>query len=106
MPHVDEIESVERWRSVSLAISGLLSFLVFTYFGVGPFSASFYALGVGLIFSGCLFAYRVTREVPWASVLAEQRLGGGHGSKLRIWLGGIIPGVVALALGCWWHPLG
>ena len=106
MPHIDEMELIERQRFVVLAVSGLIAFLAFTYFGRPVFASALYGLGTGLIVSGCSHAYRITQEVPWAYVLAESRLSGGTPTKSGMWLGGIVPGVAVLAVGYWWHPGG
>jgi hypothetical protein len=106
VPHVDEIELIERQRLVVLALSGFIAFLALTYFGQALFASAFYAMGIGLIVSGGSHAYRITQEVPWAYVLAESRLSGGTPTKRGMWLGGIVPGVAVLAIGYWWHPRG
>ena len=106
LPHVDEMELIELQRFVVLAVSWLIAFLAFTYFGQALFASALYAAGTGPIVSGCNHAYRITQEVPWAYVIAESRLSGGTPTKSGMWLGGIVPGVAVLAIGYWWHPGG
>lgn len=106
MPQVNEIELIERQHFALLVAGAFMSFLVFVYVGCALFAAAFYAFGAGLIFSGCIHAYRITREVPWAWVMAETRLSGGNPTQRGIWSGGIVPGLVVLCIGHWWHPFG
>ena len=103
---MDELERPENQRTAIFGIGSFLAFLLFVVATQSPFASGFYGVGTGLILSGCVYAYRITREMPWAYVLAEQRINGGSRSKRGVWLGGIAPGAVLIAAGYWWHPYG
>ena len=103
---LDPIERIESLRFAVFGVGTFLSFPVFVYFVPSLVACGFYAVGTGLIVSGSASARSLGRELPWAHVLAEAKLSGGSPTKLKTWLGSLLPGLLLLAVGHWWHPLG
>jgi len=99
---VDEIDRIERGKVRVFAVSAFVAFVVTVLWQKDFHLAASAAAVVALLFSDAWGARQMTVEHNWALLQAEGHLNGGMPSKRRVWIGNLLPGVLAAMALSWW----